>query len=40
MLVLKPSRERPGMYKRMGVRECPKDVDSFLDAREDTFHII
>lgn len=39
-LVLKPPRERPVMYERMGVMDCPKDVDFFVDAREDTFHIM
>lgn len=39
-LVLKPSREILGKYERMGVMDCPKDVDFFADAREETFRII
>lgn len=38
--VIKPSRETPGKYERMGVMDCPKDVYFFVDAKEGTFHII
>jgi hypothetical protein len=39
-LVLMLSKETPGKCERMGVMDCPKDVDLFVDAKEGTFHII
>jgi hypothetical protein len=39
-LVLKSSRETPGKYERMRMMDYPKDVDFFIGAKEDRFHII